>query len=132
AEPGINDRRSDRFALRRIQVDQWDWLLDFRAKVAGAHDTALPLRASYRRHRYGRMPALSEGSARRRPPARAGPSPVTSPRAAGEVVIVGAGPYGLAVAAHLRAAGVAPRVFGETMGYWREHMPRDMARRSGA
>lgn len=47
-----------------------------------------------------------------------------------DVVIVGAGPYGLSVAAYLRAAGIRPRVFGRTMGYWRESMPEGMQLRS--
>jgi len=38
------------------------------------------------------------------------------------VAVVGAGPYGLSVAAHLRAAGVPVRVFGEVMGSWRHAM----------
>ncbi|MBG0830040.1 FAD-dependent oxidoreductase [Planomonospora sp. ID67723] len=42
------------------------------------------------------------------------------------VVVVGAGPYGLSVAAHLRAAGVRVRVFGETMGSWRHAMATGM------
>ena len=46
------------------------------------------------------------------------------------VAIVGAGPYGLACAAHLRHSGVEPLVFGEPMGYWRTHMPRGMLLRS--
>jgi FAD-dependent urate hydroxylase len=46
------------------------------------------------------------------------------------VAIIGAGPYGLACAAHLRHAGVEPLVFGEPMGYWRKHMPRQMLLRS--
>jgi thioredoxin reductase len=46
------------------------------------------------------------------------------------VAIVGAGPHGLAAAAHLRAAGLEVRVFGEVMGFWRKHMPRDMLLRS--
>jgi FAD-dependent urate hydroxylase len=46
------------------------------------------------------------------------------------VVIIGAGPYGLACAAHLRHTGIEPRVFGEPMGYWRKHMPRQMLLRS--
>jgi cation diffusion facilitator CzcD-associated flavoprotein CzcO len=46
------------------------------------------------------------------------------------VVIVGAGPYGLACAAFLRHAGVEPRVFGEPMGSWGKHMPRGMLLRS--
>ncbi|HMH46143.1 MAG TPA: NAD(P)-binding domain-containing protein, partial [Solirubrobacteraceae bacterium] len=62
------------------------------------------------------------------------PQPHSQPSAAGgtalPVAIVGAGPYGLAVGAHLRAAGVAVRQFGRTMSYWREQMPRDMLLRS--
>jgi FAD-dependent urate hydroxylase len=46
------------------------------------------------------------------------------------VAIVGAGPYGLAVGAHLRDAGVAVRQFGRTMSYWREQMPSEMLLRS--
>lgn len=46
------------------------------------------------------------------------------------VAIIGAGPYGLAAAAHLRAAGIAPRVFGEPMSFWDEQMPRGMLLRS--
>jgi hypothetical protein len=46
------------------------------------------------------------------------------------VAIIGAGPYGLACAAHLRHAGVEPLVFGDPMGYWRKHMPRQMLLRS--
>lgn len=42
-----------------------------------------------------------------------------NPGSRGVVVVVGAGPYGLSVAAHLRAAGVAVRVFGEVMASWR-------------
>ncbi|MFE2472522.1 NAD(P)-binding domain-containing protein, partial [Streptomyces mirabilis] len=44
----------------------------------------------------------------------------------GPVVVVGAGPYGLSVAAHLRAAGVQVRVFGEVMGSWRHAMATGM------
>jgi cation diffusion facilitator CzcD-associated flavoprotein CzcO len=43
-----------------------------------------------------------------------------------DVVIVGAGPYGLSVAAHLRAAGVRYRQFGVPMNLWRTAMPRGM------
>ncbi|MEU7381808.1 FAD-dependent oxidoreductase [Streptomyces sp. NPDC042207] len=42
------------------------------------------------------------------------------------VVVVGAGPYGLSVAAHLRGAGVPVRVFGEVMGSWRHAMATGM------
>jgi len=51
-EPGVNDRATDRFALRRRQVDARDSLLDFRAKLGGGHDSSPPLRGLYRRLRY--------------------------------------------------------------------------------
>lgn len=47
-----------------------------------------------------------------------------------DVAILGAGPYGLAVASHLRNAGVDARVFGRPMSFWREHMPVGMLLRS--
>jgi thioredoxin reductase len=43
-----------------------------------------------------------------------------------EVAIVGAGPYGLSVAAHLQGAGASTRIFGRPMGTWRSHMPAGM------
>ncbi|HTZ93318.1 MAG TPA: FAD-dependent oxidoreductase [Streptosporangiaceae bacterium] len=43
-----------------------------------------------------------------------------------DVAIVGAGPYGLSLAAHLRAAGVSMRQFGQPMHLWRAQMPRGM------
>ena len=42
------------------------------------------------------------------------------------VAIIGAGPYGLSVAAHLGSAGVDYRIFGTPMNLWRAHMPRGM------
>ena len=47
-----------------------------------------------------------------------------------EVAVIGAGPYGLAVAAHLRSAAIGTRVFGRPMSFWREHMPKGMRLRS--
>src|SRR2546430_17410097 len=48
-----------------------------------------------------------------------------------DVAIVGAGPYGLSAAAHLRAAnGLDVRVFGEPMSFWERHMPQGMLLRS--
>jgi thioredoxin reductase/predicted ATP-grasp superfamily ATP-dependent carboligase len=47
-----------------------------------------------------------------------------------DVAVIGAGPYGLSVAAHLRAAGVAHEVFGEPMDTWVDHMPRGMCLKS--
>ncbi len=47
-----------------------------------------------------------------------------------EVAVIGAGPYGLSVAAHLDHAGLSTRVFGEPMGFWRHNMPNGMMLRS--
>ncbi|MGB8475384.1 MAG: FAD-dependent oxidoreductase [Candidatus Acidiferrum sp.] len=47
-----------------------------------------------------------------------------------EVVIIGAGPYGLSAAAHLKAAGLEPHVFGQSMDFWKNHMPASMLLRS--
>ena len=46
-----------------------------------------------------------------------------------DVAIVGAGPYGLSAAAHLRRAGLDVRVFGHPMSFWRT-MPDGMLLRS--
>jgi len=43
-----------------------------------------------------------------------------------EAAVIGAGPYGLSIAAHLRARGVALRVFGRPMWSWRMEMPAGM------
>jgi thioredoxin reductase len=42
------------------------------------------------------------------------------------VAVIGAGPYGLSIAAHLRSQGVNFRIFGTPMQSWREHMPKGM------
>jgi cation diffusion facilitator CzcD-associated flavoprotein CzcO len=58
-------------------------------------------------------------------------TPVTAKRMNGcEVAVVGAGPYGLSIAAHLRHAGLSTRAFGEPMSFWRDHMPKGMRLRS--
>lgn len=43
-----------------------------------------------------------------------------------DVAIVGAGPYGLSIAAHLSAMGADFRIFGSPMEFWRYHMPKGM------
>ncbi|MFF5565934.1 FAD-dependent oxidoreductase [Streptomyces sp. NPDC012623] len=43
-----------------------------------------------------------------------------------DLVVVGAGPYGLSVASHAAAAGLDLRVFGRPMASWRDHMPPGM------
>jgi thioredoxin reductase len=40
-----------------------------------------------------------------------------------DVAIVGAGPYGLSIAAHLRARGVEFRIFGDPLVFWRRMLP---------
>lgn len=48
-----------------------------------------------------------------------------------DIAIVGAGPYGLAAAAHLHAAdGLDIRVLGEPMSFWDKQMPHGMLLRS--
>ncbi|MFI4994848.1 MAG: NAD(P)-binding domain-containing protein [Hyphomicrobiales bacterium] len=47
-----------------------------------------------------------------------------------EVAIVGAGPYGLSIAAHLSARGLKPLIFGSPMKSWRDAMPRGMRLKS--
>jgi len=44
--------------------------------------------------------------------------------------IVGAGPYGLSVAAHLRAAAISHRLYGQPMHSWASCMPQGMVLRS--
>lgn len=43
-----------------------------------------------------------------------------------DLVVVGAGPYGLSIAAHAAAAGLRVRVLGRPMASWRDHMPEGM------
>lgn len=43
-----------------------------------------------------------------------------------DLVVVGAGPYGLSIAAHAAAAGLGVRVLGRPMASWRDHMPAGM------
>lgn len=46
------------------------------------------------------------------------------------VAIIGSGPYGLSVAAHLRGSGVPFCIFGRPLENWREHMPVGMTLKS--
>jgi thioredoxin reductase len=48
-----------------------------------------------------------------------------------DVVIVGAGPYGLSMAAYLGDAGVEPYVIGQPLAFWKRYMPKGMLLRSG-
>ena len=53
-----------------------------------------------------------------------------SPNCMVENVIVGAGPYGLSLAAHFRRLGVPFRIFGRPMDSWQAHMPKGMLLKS--
>jgi thioredoxin reductase len=46
------------------------------------------------------------------------------------VAIIGAGPYGLSVAAHLRSQDIPYRIFGTPVDTWRRHMPAGMMLKS--
>src|SRR5439155_4016816 len=50
--------------------------------------------------------------------------------AATDVAIVGAGPYGLSIAAQLAACGIEHRLIGNPMQFWLEHMPKGMLLKS--
>jgi thioredoxin reductase len=43
-----------------------------------------------------------------------------------DIVVIGAGPYGLSLAAHLRQGKQSVRIFGSPMNSWSNHMPRGM------
>jgi thioredoxin reductase len=47
-----------------------------------------------------------------------------------DVAVIGAGPYGLSAGVHLKAKGLAVRVFGEPMDFWANKMPEGMLLRS--
>src|SRR5271166_2703923 len=47
-----------------------------------------------------------------------------------DTAVIGAGPYGLSVAAHLRVAGVPHEVFGEPLESWQSFMPQGMVLKS--
>jgi thioredoxin reductase len=47
-----------------------------------------------------------------------------------DVAIIGAGPYGLSLAAHLANAGIEFRIFGSPMHTWRSSMPEGMVLKS--
>jgi len=47
-----------------------------------------------------------------------------------DLVIIGAGPYGLSIAAHLRKTKLTFRIFGTPMQSWRKQMPKGMMLKS--
>jgi len=57
-------------------------------------------------------------------------TPGSAPAHPYDAVVVGAGPYGLSTAAHLRDRGLSTAIFGRPLALWREHMPKGMLLRS--
>lgn len=49
-----------------------------------------------------------------------------------DVLVIGAGPYGLSTYAHLRHRGLRVRIVGQTMNTWQTHMPTRMFLKSVA
>ena len=47
-----------------------------------------------------------------------------------EVAVIGAGPYGLSIAAHLAARNIPHRIFGKPMDTWATQMPKGMLLKS--
>ena len=47
-----------------------------------------------------------------------------------EVAVLGAGPYGVSAAAHLKSKGMDVRIFGRPMEFWAKNMPAGMLLRS--
>jgi hypothetical protein len=56
--------------------------------------------------------------------------PAKAPSSDRPLVVIGAGPHGLAAVAHLRAAGVPTVAFGKPLEFWRRTMPDGMLLRS--
>lgn len=54
----------------------------------------------------------------------------SAPAAHYDVVVMGAGPYGLSTAAHLLGKGLKVAIFGKPMELWRKYMPKGMLLRS--
>jgi cation diffusion facilitator CzcD-associated flavoprotein CzcO len=48
-----------------------------------------------------------------------------------ELLVIGAGPYGLAIAAHAKRSGINVTIVGEAMAFWKRNMPTGMLLRSG-
>ena len=48
-----------------------------------------------------------------------------------DLLVIGAGPYGFAAAAHAQVRGIRTRIVGKPMSFWRDHMPAEMYLRSG-
>ena len=62
---------------------------------------------------------------------RSGLKRANSPEERCKLLVIGAGPFGLAMAAQARELGIDHVVLGESMSFWKNHMPAGMVLRSG-
>jgi predicted ATP-grasp superfamily ATP-dependent carboligase len=129
AIPGVLYRWTDadlRHGLSRLRAGQPAAAVDvLRARRGTVHPYA---RAGDPGPGLVRLMELGGMAGKRAPLARGHRGP--SPASRAPVVIIGAGPNGLAVAAHLRHAGIETLSFGETLEAWSRHMPAGMLLRS--
>ncbi|MDQ6835037.1 MAG: ATP-grasp domain-containing protein [Actinomycetota bacterium] len=111
--------------LRRCVIDQGAPDVPSRARALGVFfgDFARPASYDYMTGNDLVPAAAAILGMARRPSAR---RPAATHGHDTDVAVIGAGPYGLSIAAHLRAAGVAHAVLGQTMDSWQNHMPRGM------
>ncbi len=49
-----------------------------------------------------------------------------------DLLVIGAGPFGLSLAAHAKQQGLSVEVLGKPMGFWKDNMPRGMILRSAS
>ena len=49
-----------------------------------------------------------------------------------DLLVIGAGPFGLSLAAHAKTLGLSVEVLGKPMGFWKDNMPRGMILRSAS
>src|SRR6185312_16558536 len=85
-----------------------------KSRTPGWHDIGLEVGRANPDHRF-RGPKRNICIAMSQPQAQCAPTRDC------EVAIIGAGPYGLSLAAHLAASKVSFRVFGRPMELWRHH-----------
>jgi glycosyltransferase involved in cell wall biosynthesis len=121
------ERRARMAAEGRDRVErELSWNVS-RQRLLVAYQSTLSTPQRYRSGRRSGKSAEAAGS-----PVEVGSRRVPASRNAPDVdvVVIGAGPYGLGCAAALERRGVQHRVFGRPMSFWAENMPAGMLLRS--